>query len=44
MKHYPRSVERMDAATTVRGNVWGRFGECWHERFNIYSINLLQVH
>jgi hypothetical protein len=34
MKHGPCSVERMDAATILSGNVGGRFRECWHERFN----------
>ena len=32
----PCSVERMDAASIVNGNVWGRFHVCWHERFNEY--------
>jgi len=32
----PCSVERMDAASIVSGNVWGRFHVCWHERFNEY--------
>ena len=30
----PCSVGRMDAASIVSGNVWGRFHVCWHERFN----------
>jgi hypothetical protein len=32
--HYSCSVERMDAASIVSGNVWERFHEYWHERFN----------
>ena len=24
---------RMDTVSIVNGNVWGRFRECWHERF-----------
>src|SRR6185312_9678728 len=32
----PCSVGRMDAASIVSGNVWGRFHVCWHERFNKY--------
>jgi hypothetical protein len=44
MKHYPCSVERRSAATVMSGNVRGRFHECWHQRFNLYSVNLLQVH
>jgi len=44
-EHCPCSVGRMDAASIVSGNVWGRFHVCWHERFNEYiSINFLQVH
>jgi len=36
-EHCPCSVGRMDAASIVSGNVWGRFHVCWHERFkNIY--------
>ena len=35
-EHYPCSVRRMDAASIVSGNVWERFHECWHERFNVY--------
>jgi len=38
----------MAAASIVSGNVWGRFHECWHERFIGYiyicSVNLLQEH
>jgi hypothetical protein len=34
----------MDAATIVSGSVWVRFRECWHESFNLYFINLVQVH
>ena len=33
-EHCPCSVGRMDAASIVSGNVWGRFHVCWHERFN----------
>ena len=33
-EHYSCSVERMDAASIVSGNVWERFHEYWHERFN----------
>ena len=44
-EHCPCSVERMDAASIVSGNVWGRFHVCWHERFNENkSVNFLQVH
>jgi len=35
-EHCPCSVERMDAASIVSGNVWEHFHECWHERFNAY--------
>jgi len=35
-EHCPCSVGRMDAASIVSGNVWGRFHVCWHERFNEY--------
>jgi hypothetical protein len=35
-EHCPCSVEHMDAASIVSGNVWGRFYECWHERFDEY--------
>ena len=36
----------MAAASIMSGNVWERFHECWHERFNAYicSVNLLQAH
>ena len=36
----------MAAASIVSDNVWERFHECWHERFNVYmySVNFLQVH
>jgi hypothetical protein len=34
----------MDAISIVNGNECGRSRECWHERFNIYSVNLLEVH
>ena len=37
-EHCPCSVERMDAASIVRGNEWERFHECWHERFKIYIV------
>ena len=33
-EHCPYCVGRMDAASIVSGNVWGRFHVCWHERFN----------
>ena len=26
----------MDAGSIVIGNVWERFRECWHGRFNLY--------
>ena len=39
-EHFPCSVGRMDAASIVSGNVWERFHECWHERFNAYIFVL----
>jgi hypothetical protein len=37
------AASRMDAVSIVNGNVCGRFHECWHERFIVFS-NLLKVH
>ena len=28
----------MDAGSIVIGNVWERFRECWHGRFNLYIV------
>ena len=42
-EHCPDSIERVHAASIVSGKVCGHFHGCWHERFNIYSVNLLQV-
>jgi hypothetical protein len=36
------AAKRMDAVSTVNGNVCGRFHECWHERFVVFC-DLLQV-
>ena len=35
-EHCPCNVGCMDAASIVSGNVWERFREWWHERFNGY--------
>ena len=32
----------MAAASIVSGNVWGRFHECWHERFIEYIFMSIQ--
>ena len=32
----------MDAGSIVIGNIWERFRECWHGRFNLYIVNFLQ--
>ena len=32
----------MAAASIVSGNVWGRFHECWHERFIGYIYMFCQ--
>ena len=29
----------MDAGSIVTGNVWERFRECWHGRFNLCIVN-----
>ena len=30
----------MDAGFIVIGNVWERFRECWHGRFNLYILSI----